>query len=92
MSRFIAAYDIADDNQRLAVARVLLKYGERIQRSVFELWLDPEDVPPLRCELGMLLDEADHFELIPIDQSPDRSRWSWREATENFAAVNVLGR
>lgn len=92
MSRYIATYDIAGDPQRAAAASVLLKYGERLQKSVFEVWLEPEDLPLLRCDLGALLDRQDAFELIPIDQSPNRSRWRWGEPLDEFSPVVVLGR
>lgn len=92
MSRYVAAYDISSDIHRTAAARVLLRYGDRLQRSVFEVWLEPEDIPMVRCELGPLLSEGDQFELIPIDQSPGRSRWRWGEPVTEYASVVVLGR
>lgn len=51
MSQYLAAYDVTNDRQRERVARVLNRYGERIQRSVFVLWLQPDDVPELRREI-----------------------------------------
>ena len=41
MSRYIAAYDIASNRRRRRVARALLGWGERLQRSVFEIEIDP---------------------------------------------------
>lgn len=92
MSRFIAAYDISDDGQRTRVARVLDRYGMRLQWSVFEVWLDPDELVDLRRQVGPLLSQRDQFELIPIDVSPNRSRWRWGEAGESYEAVVVLGR
>ena len=92
MSRYVAAYDISSDLQRTAAAKVLLRYGDRLQKSLFEIWLDPDDLPTIRRELGPLLNRGDSFELIPIDLSPQRSRWRWGEPIETFEAVVVLGR
>ena len=64
MSRYVAAYDVSSDLHRTAVARVLLRFGDRLQKSVFEVWLEPEEIPMLRCEVGPLLSTGDLFELI----------------------------
>ena len=37
MRYWLVCYDIADDKQRRRVYKCLLKYGEPVQRSVFEL-------------------------------------------------------
>jgi CRISPR-associated endonuclease Cas2 len=92
MSRYVAAYDISSDLHRTAVARVLLRFGERLQKSVFEVWLEPEEIAMLRCEVGPLLNDGDTLELIPIDQAPTRSRWRWGEPLDEYAPVVVLGR
>lgn len=91
MSRFVAAYDISSDLHRTAVARILLRFGERLQKSVFEVWLEPEEIVMLRCEVGPLLNEGDVFELIPIDLAPTRDRWRWGEPPDEHSPVNVLG-
>lgn len=92
MSRYIAAYDISDDRQRVRVAKVLDRYGMRLQYSVFEVWLDPDELPELRRQVGPLLKETDQFEIIPIDVSPQRTRWRWGSPGESYDAVVVLGR
>jgi len=63
MSVYLAAYDVSDTGQRDRVARELLKHGRRIQRSVFELWLDPDDIAPLCRSIGPLLAADDAFDL-----------------------------
>lgn len=92
MSRYVAVYDISSDIHRTAVARVLLRFGERLQKSVFEVWLEPDELVILRCEVGPLLNDGDAFELIPIDQAPSRTRWRWGEPADEYAPVIVLGR
>ncbi|MCO6454649.1 MAG: CRISPR-associated endonuclease Cas2 [Pirellulaceae bacterium] len=92
MSRYIAAYDVSDDNQRQRVARVLDRFGVRLQWSVFEVWLDPDELVELRRKVGPLLSEHDQFEIIPIDVSPNRGRWRWGSEAETYEPVTVLGR
>ena len=91
MSRYVAAYDISSDPHRTAVARLLLRYGDRLQKSVFEVWLEPEEVRTLRVELGPLLNDGDLFELIPIDLASTRGRWRWGEPAAEYTPVIVLG-
>ena len=91
MSRYIATYDISVDASRTTIAKVLMKYGDRIQKSVFEVWLEPDELPELRRLVGPYLRHEDQFELIPIDLSPARDRWRWGEETDDYPAVVVLG-
>jgi CRISPR-associated protein Cas2 len=87
MSLYVAAYDISDDNRRESVARVLLTYGHRLQRSVFEVWLDPAEVRQLCCEVGPYLAKSDTFQLFPVDERGTRGRISWQRAGESFDPV-----
>src|SRR5207249_8107104 len=48
MSLYVVAYDVHHDGQRERVARVLLEFGRRVERSVFEVWLEPQTIPILR--------------------------------------------
>jgi len=92
MSRFVAAYDISSDFQRARVARVLDRYGMRLQWSVFEVWLDPDELIDLRRQIGPLLGERDQFEIIPIDVAANRGRWRWGPPDARHDPVVVLGR
>lgn len=38
----IVAYDIADDKRLTRVAKVMLDYGARVQKSIFELTVTPQ--------------------------------------------------
>lgn len=72
--RYLLAYDVADDNRRVRVAKTLESYGDRIQFSVFLLDIKPAKMIRLRttvstqidlstdsllvCDLGPLADEG----------------------------------
>ena len=40
MDFYLVSYDIPDDRRRTKVADLLQDYGQRVQFSVFEVWLD----------------------------------------------------
>jgi len=50
------AYDIADNKRRLKMARLLYGVADRVQKSVFEGYLDAATFERLRRQLGNLLD------------------------------------
>ena len=80
MSLYVAAYDVAHDDHRQHVARVLLQYGRRVQRSVFEIDLTPEEVAELKQQLGPWLAADDAFDLFPLDTRDPARRISWYHA------------
>lgn len=54
----VIAYDIADDRRRAEVAGRLLGWGERVQESVFECWLNAAELRLLKDTLAELVDET----------------------------------
>jgi CRISPR-associated endonuclease Cas2 len=78
MSYYVAAYDIRNHARRARVAEVLLEHGRRIQRSVYEIDLSPEDLDDLRFRVGLLLARTDLFDLFPIDRRFPKRRISWQ--------------
>ncbi len=69
-ARYVVAYDIPDDRRRNRVARVLEGYGERVQYSVFECQLTPDQFQKLWDELKRKVDEAEDsiraYRLCPV--------------------------
>ncbi|MBN9119960.1 MAG: CRISPR-associated endonuclease Cas2 [Planctomycetes bacterium] len=78
MSLYVAAYDIARAPRRSRVAEILLEYGRRVQRSVFEIEVDPEELEELQFRVGLLLAPSDRFDLFPIDRRFPKRRLSWQ--------------
>ncbi len=54
---YVIAYDISDDRRRTQVARMLEGYGERVQYSVFEAWLDDAELKRVRQRLERVVKE-----------------------------------
>ncbi len=90
MSLYVATYDISDDSRRTRVAQVLLQYGSRLQRSVFEVWLEPAELDEFRREVGILLATEDDFVLLPVDERGTRATYSWQRPLQRFDAVVLL--
>ncbi len=91
MSRYVAAYDIARHSRRARVADILHEYGRRVQRSVFEVELEPEELDDLKFRIGLLLAKTDLFDLFPIDRRFPRRRISWQRDPLPKESVLVIG-
>jgi CRISPR-associated protein Cas2 len=63
---YVLTYDITHDASRLRVAELLLGYGRRVQKSVFEADLTPADVQAIRRAVANCLRETDSFRLYPL--------------------------
>lgn len=53
---FVITYDIEDSGRRTKVANTLKGYGERVQLSVFECWLNTGELNVLKERLQKLID------------------------------------
>lgn len=49
---YVITYDIPEDRLRERVARWLERYGERVQYSVFEVYLTPQEWKRVRSQLA----------------------------------------
>ncbi len=68
---YAVAYDIPDDNRRLKVAKVLNRYGKRVQYSVFECELNPPLLKKLIADLRrVVVDEEDAVRIYPLAEPP----------------------
>jgi len=91
MSTYVAAYDIANTARRTRVAQILSQYGRRVQRSVFEVWLEPEELKVLRRRVGPLLDPKDEFDLFPVDLRNLSRRIKWQRSPSPHQRVILIG-
>jgi CRISPR-associated protein Cas2 len=56
---FLISYDISNDRRRLKTARCLEALGERVQFSVFEVYLTPVELEKALRKMNKLLKPAD---------------------------------
>ena len=67
---YIIAYDIADNQRRLRVAKTLETWGYRIQESVLQLRLGIATLARVRARLAALIsDSEDVIHIYPICSS-----------------------
>ncbi len=60
MHIYLACFDISDDKNRDRAGKELLTYGDRVQKSVFEIAIRrPEDLEAIRLKLAPLLEDGD---------------------------------
>lgn len=64
--RYIIAYDIEEDAPRTKLANLLLDYGDRIQKSVFEADLSAQDLQDLLRHASQYVDDADSLRVYPL--------------------------
>ena len=60
-------YDISDDRRRTKISKILKDYGERVQYSVFEANLEPDQLERLMKRAAKVLNEdEDSLRLYPL--------------------------
>ena len=57
-ARYLICYDIASPRRLRRIANLMLSYGERVQKSVFECELSPRECAKLESKASALLDAA----------------------------------
>jgi CRISPR-associated protein Cas2 len=75
----IVAYDIVGDRRRGVVSSILKNFGQRVQKSVFECYLEEADIMAMKKEV----DRA-------IDPSEDSVRY-YRLCRKDEANIGFLG-
>ena len=55
----VICYDIPDDKRRNRVGKLLEGYGNRVQKSVFECDLKPDNLSTLKLRLGKMIKKED---------------------------------
>jgi CRISPR-associated protein Cas2 len=50
------SYDISDDRRRYRLAKIMLDYGQRVQKSVFECRVDEKHFLKMKSRIDKVLD------------------------------------
>ena len=67
--RYVIAYDVTDDRKRTKLAKFLLDYGDRMQKSVFEADLEPDEVKEILKKVANWIDKEDSLRIYPVCQA-----------------------
>ncbi|QKD79419.1 CRISPR-associated endonuclease Cas2 [Actinomyces marmotae] len=91
--RVLVAYDVPSDKRRGRVAKILLKYGDRIQYSVFVVDSAPAKLMRLREELSAAVD-PDEDSILLCDVGPlasvDAKRFTYVGLTRTITPEGPL--
>jgi CRISPR-associated protein Cas2 len=92
MNVYLACFDIADDKIRKRVGDELLAYGERVQKSVFEIVpRRPEELEALRAKLAAWLEAGDDLRFYRLcAECRAHSRDARGEPLARFPAATVI--
>ncbi|MFC7332649.1 CRISPR-associated endonuclease Cas2 [Rhodocista pekingensis] len=75
MNRYVVSYDIIDNRRRVKVANCLDSYGQRVQKSVFEVLISRQLHARMVRELTALIDPGqDRISIYPQCGSCDARR------------------
>lgn len=82
----VVSYDVADDKRRLKMAQALLDFGgERVQRSVFECYLEPRQFERLQGRLRRWLngeEDSVRFYILCAACRPRSECWGLARPSE----------
>jgi CRISPR-associated protein Cas2 len=89
---YIISYDTPSDRRRRKMARIIRDFAERVQKSVFEAHLRPEDRVRLLAKLRDLVDPDEddlRFYPVPLDTLKQVEILGRGKLTEEERAVVV---
>ena len=67
MEVYVACFDISDDGLRTRVGKTLLRYGDRVQKSVFEIAVsDRGELEEIRVLLADMVGDDDDIRLYRL--------------------------
>ena len=89
---WLISYDIADDALRLDIEKALYALGDKVQFSVFECWLQPEEASKLLHVFAPLLDDdTDSIRAYPLCRwCEQKVAWDGRGKRPNDPAFWIL--
>ncbi|HQJ72870.1 MAG TPA: CRISPR-associated endonuclease Cas2 [Spirochaetota bacterium] len=66
MKKWLIIYDIRDEKRLARIAKILLQFGFRVQKSVFELECGPVAVSRLRKKVKAVMENEDSFMIFDL--------------------------
>lgn len=70
MQKFLICVDTSNDKKRAKLNKILLRFGERVQYSVFEFTLNEADTERLKQEIQLKIDANSKDMMINIYYLP----------------------
>lgn len=66
METWLVIYDIRNDKRLRRIAKLMERYGVRVQKSVFETMCDEHTIQRMRHEAKMILEKEDSLIVVPL--------------------------
>lgn len=88
--RWMVVYDTSSDSRRRKMATLLLRVGERLQLSVFELRVSPARMKLLIGSLSELAEEGDRILAVPLGEDALQRSWAYGHDFEEVDAPRLL--
>lgn len=75
--RMLVVFDVSSNRRRRLIGKVLMEFGVRVQRSAFEVEVEPSDLAEMEKRVGALVQKGqDRLAVYPVDRSGQRRvRW-----------------
>lgn len=92
MNIYLACFDISDDKIRNRIGKLMEAYGDRVQKSVFEIIVKrPEELEILRDKIRPLLEAGDDVRLYRLcAECRDKSQNVYGDTIAQFPAALVI--
>lgn len=87
MYYLIIAYDTPDDKRRNRMVKVIKRYGERRQYSLFEARVTRVQYASLKRELSLIIDEEEDNVAIYF-LSPENLKKTWRIGNQEIKPLH----
>ena len=72
--KYVVAFDISNNRKRNAVVKACRQWGFRVQKSVFEIFMDSSKVDDFSEKLLKLINpDCDTIRLYPLDKDNDEN-------------------
>ena len=72
--KYVVAFDITNTKKRNRVAKECLAHGFRVQKSVFEIFLDSKRLPQFNeIMLKLINPDTDSVRIYPLDKDNDEN-------------------
>jgi CRISPR-associated protein Cas2 len=89
--RWVIAYDVVSDRRRARLARLLDGWGDRVQDSVFEAWLNEHMlqtlIPRILREIDVRQDRVSLYRVCAMSEEPIRRLGTPPDTDEKAQAV-----
>lgn len=83
----LVIYDITDNKRRYKFVRFIERYGQRVQKSAFELILDSRQYRKLLKEITAVIDPQDNIRVYKLPLSGEVTAWGGKFTDEEEVII-----